>query len=119
MPLRFMVMCGTTNDLDIFFRPSPENISKIENALANFGFPKGSVSLKDFYDQGSIIRMGLPPVRIVMINTISGLTFDEVWEHKVSESYGNVNVFYIGFNELIKKHQVVQRILQIWTNLEY
>jgi predicted nucleotidyltransferase len=99
----------TTNDLDIFFRCTPENINKIEIALENFGFPKGSVSLKEFYDQGSIIRMGIPPVRIEMINTISGLTFDEVWTHKVFDMYGEVKVYYIGFEDLIKNKRASGR----------
>ena len=99
----------TTNDLDIFFRSSSENIGKIENALEKFGFPKGSVSLEEFYDQGSIIRMGVPPVRIEMINTISGLTFDEVWANKISDTYGEVNVSYIGFKDLVKNKRASGR----------
>ena len=91
----------TTNDMDIFFQNTSENIHRIEKALIEFGFTEGSFDLDEFYDQGSIIRMGIPPVRIELINTISGLTFDEVWENKISGNYGDLSVFYIGFNELI------------------
>jgi len=99
----------TTNDMDIFFRNASENINNIENALIDFGFTKGSFNLDEFYDPGSIIRMGIPPVRIEMINTISGLTFDQVWKNKVSGNYGDIQIFYIGFNELIKNKKASGR----------
>ena len=46
--------------------------------------------------------MGVPPARIELINTISGVTFEEVWETKISGMYGKVSVFYIGKEELLK-----------------
>jgi predicted nucleotidyltransferase len=99
----------TTNDMDIFFRNTSENIHQIEKALIEFGFTEGSFNLDEFYDQGSIIRMGVPPVRIELINAISGLTFDQVWENKISGNYGDLLIFYIGFNELIKNKRASGR----------
>ncbi len=69
--------------MDIFFRNTSENVQNIETALIEFGFTKGFFDLKEFYDPGSIIRVGVPPVRIEMLNTISGLSTDQVWENKI------------------------------------
>lgn len=67
-----------TNDMDLFFRASGENIARIRKALKRFGLDTTDDQAKSFADPGSIIRMGIPPIRIEMINNISALSFDEV-----------------------------------------
>ncbi len=91
----------STQDIDIFFRNSNDNARKILHVLRDFGFSVDESILNDLRDPGSIIRMGIPPVRIEMINTISGLSFNEVWERRISGNYGNVAVNYISYTDLL------------------
>jgi predicted nucleotidyltransferase len=91
----------STQDIDIFFRSSDDNARKILRVLRDFGFSVDEAILNDLRDPGSIIRMGIPPVRIEMINTISGLSFNEVWERRIAGNYGNVAVNYISYTDLL------------------
>ena len=75
-----------TQDKDIFLRSSDDNARNVLRVLRDFGFSVDEAILNDLRDPGSIIRMGIPPVRIEMINTISGLSFNEVWERRIAGS---------------------------------
>jgi len=90
-----------TQDMDIFFRSCDDNARKILRILQDFGFPVDEAILNDLRDPGSIIRMGIPPVRLEMINTISGLSFNEVWERRTAGNYGKVAVNYISYDDLL------------------
>ena len=91
----------TTDDMDLFFRNTPENIARIRQALQRFGLSTTEQQADEFAVPENIIRMGIAPVRIEMMNSISGLTFDEVWQNKVSGIYGETPVFYISRSNLL------------------
>jgi predicted nucleotidyltransferase len=98
-----------TNDLDLFFSASDDNIRRIREALKHFGLPTSEEQVAEFQDPGSIIRMGLPPVRIEMINTISGLGWSEVWQRRVAGKYGHVLVSYISLPDLVQNKRIAGR----------
>lgn len=91
----------TTQDMDIFFNDSDDNIRKIICALREFDFEVDDTLIEDLQDPGSIIRMGIPPVMIEMINRISGLSFSDVWEHRITGNYGAIPVNYISYDNLL------------------
>lgn len=66
-----------TGDIDIYVRPTPENARRIVDALASFGF--GSLGLKagDFQKPDQVAQLGVPPVRIDLITSITGVTWQE------------------------------------------
>jgi hypothetical protein len=74
-----------TGDLDIFVRPSPENARRVYEALIAFGAPIRAHQLvaEDFEVAGTVYQMGLPPSRIDILTSISGRSFQEVWERRV------------------------------------
>jgi len=90
-----------TNDMDLFFRNTEENIRRLCRALEKFGFSTTESSVREFAEPGIIIRIGIPPVRLELINAISGLAFDEVWERRVEDSYGEEPVSYISLRDLL------------------
>lgn len=65
-----------TNDLDIWVNISQENAAKIEKALREFGFTPAALTLDLFLARNNMIRMGLPPIRIEILTTISGVEFE-------------------------------------------
>jgi len=67
-----------TGDIDILVNPSEDNAKKLLKALKEFGF--GSLGLKtdDFTTEENVIQLGYSPVRIDILTSISGLTFEEV-----------------------------------------
>lgn len=58
-----------TKDLDVFVRASPENANRVVEALAAFGAPlmQVGVSASDFEREGTVVQLGIPPVRIDII----------------------------------------------------
>ena len=98
-----------TGDLDVYVKPDPENASRIMEVLEEFGF--GAVGLKqeDFHVPEQIIQLGVPPVRIDFITSISGVTWDEALSGSVGVSYGGVPIKILGRREFIINKKAVGR----------
>ena len=100
----------TTQDLDLFFRNTERNVRKILAALRRFGVPADDSAIADFRDPGSIIRLGVAPVRVGMINAISGFTFARIWRNRVPGMYGTVPVHYIARADLLANKRASGRL---------
>ena len=72
-----------TGDLDIWVAINPTNSGRIVATLKEFGFDLPDVTTELFLEENKIVRMGMPPVRIELITTIPGVTFDE-WGNRTS-----------------------------------
>jgi predicted nucleotidyltransferase len=105
----FYVEPRYTKDIDIFVEASEENSKKIIDALTAFGF--GNIGLKeeDFQKPDQIIQLGYAPVRIDIITSIAGVTFDSAWKNKVEGKYGDIPCFFISKEDLILNKQKAAR----------
>ncbi len=81
-----------TKDIDILVEPSAGNSKKIINALNEFGFKSLGLKPADFIEKGKIIQLGYEPVRIDLITSIQGCSFEEVWKEKKKGIYGKEKV---------------------------
>ena len=91
-----------TKDMDLLVRPTPENGQRIVNALRDFGFASLQLTPEDFTKPEQVIQLGYPPLRIDLITSLSGVSFPEVWEHRVPGHYGEVAVNFISRADLIR-----------------
>ncbi len=98
-----------TGDIDILVRPDRDNAIKVMRALRNFGAPLQGVSEKDFEQEGTILQIGLPPVRIDVITKIDGVSFDEAYSDRRYCSLNRQRVPYISLDTLIKNKQASGR----------
>ncbi len=98
-----------TKDMDILIEPSLKNAKRIVNALKEFGFGSLDLSEKDFIKKGAIIQLGYEPVRIDILTSINGCTFNQIWKNRTTGIYGKEKVFFIGLNELIKNKKMSKR----------
>jgi predicted nucleotidyltransferase len=98
-----------TKDMDIFVEPSKQNANRILNALSEFGFESLKLSTDDFIHKGRIIQLGYEPIRVDVITSIEGCTFDEVWKNKKKGSYGKEKSYFIGLDELIRNKRSLKR----------
>ena len=120
---RFMIVGGYalahhgaprfTGDIDVFVKPDHENAKRIINALADFGFSSLDLTIDDFLDQNKVVQLGLPPVRIDIITSISGVTWEEADASKEPGLYGDVSVFYIGKSQYITNKRAIGRTKDI------
>jgi predicted nucleotidyltransferase len=91
-----------TGDLDIWINPTDENAEKMMLVINDFGF--GAIGLKknDFLRENYVTQLGYPPLRIYILNSISGVTFDEAFGNRLFIEVDDLTVSYIGLNDLIK-----------------
>jgi len=72
-----------TGDLDIWIKPSPKNASRMIAVLNDFGFGSLGLTEQDFLKDNYVTQLGYPPLRIDILNAISGVEFDEAYSNKV------------------------------------
>lgn len=98
-----------TGDLDIWIKPSTENASKMVAVLEDFGF--GSLGLKenDFLIDNYVTQLGYPPLRIDILNAISGVEFDEAYQNKVEGVVDELKVNFINVDEFIRNKEATGR----------
>ena len=104
--------------MDIFIRLSKENAVRVRNVLINFGFPESAVPQELFEEKGRIIRMGVPPMRLEILNTISGVTFEECYERRTIQVVEDVQVNFINLNDL-KKNKAASGRMKDLNDLEH
>jgi predicted nucleotidyltransferase len=91
-----------TKDIDILIQPSKENCERILKALYDFGFGNLGLSSSDFCSAGKIIQLGYEPVRVDLLTSVQGCSFERAWKNRVIGMYGEEKVYFIGIDDLIK-----------------
>jgi hypothetical protein len=98
-----------TGDIDIFVRPSSQNAKRVLSALADFGFGSLNLTIDDFQNPNAVVQLGSPPVRIDLINSIKGVTWEEADREKQAGLYGNVPVCFLGREQYIANKRATGR----------
>ena len=99
-----------TKDLDIWIRPDGENARRVLSALSSFGTPLADLAIDDFCKPGTILQIGVPPLRIDVITSIDGVQFEEAWADRVETSFGGTPVFVISRHHLIINKKTAARL---------
>ena len=89
-----------TADIDVWVAMRAWNAERVVAALRDFGFDLPELSQELFLEEGQIIRMGLPPVRIEIMTTLSGVSFDKCFRTRVSDELDGVSVNLISLADL-------------------
>ncbi|MFC1892084.1 nucleotidyltransferase domain-containing protein [Thermodesulfobacteriota bacterium] len=98
-----------TGDLDIFIKPDEKNAERIMNALDEFGFGSTGIEKTDFLYDDKVVQLGVPPVRIDIITSISGVTWEKAFSSRVEGKYGNIPVSFIGKEQFIENKKAIGR----------
>ena len=100
-----------TGDLDIWINISENNAELMLKVLKDFGLASMSFTKEDFLKPGFVSQIGYPPLRIDILNTIDGITFEEAVKNMNSIELGNdFKINFIGLNDFVKNKQAVGRI---------
>ena len=65
-----------TEDLDVWVRPEHENAKRTIAALRVFGVPLHDLTESDLSSTGVTFQIGIPPLRIDVLTSISGVDFE-------------------------------------------
>jgi hypothetical protein len=68
--------------------------------LREFGFDVPELSAELFLVPDKVIRMGVPPVRIEVLTTISGVSFDECFRQRTIAEIDGIPVNLISLEHL-------------------
>jgi len=89
-----------TKGLDIWVAINPENAERLIRVFCRFGFSPKTISSASFLNEKKVIEIGIDPVRIDVIMSISGISFSECYAQKVDFVYDGVNINLINLEHL-------------------
>ncbi|MBU0650445.1 nucleotidyltransferase family protein [bacterium] len=98
-----------TGDIDVLVKADQENAKRVLEAIKEFGFECVNLTKKDFSVLGQVIQLGMPPVRIDIVTSISGVSWDQIYKNKIAGDYGDVPVFFISREDFIVNKRAVGR----------
>lgn len=77
--------------------------------LNDFGFGSLGLAEGDFLKVNYVTQLGYPPLRIDILNAISGVDFDEAYQNKVEGQIDDLKVNFINLAEFIKNKEASGR----------
>jgi hypothetical protein len=98
-----------TKDIDLLVEATEKNGAKIVAAITEFWGMKPEVKPADFLRGDMIVQLGFEPVRIDLITSCAGIEFRSAWKNKIRAKYGEIDVFFISLEDLIKNKRAVGR----------
>ena len=98
-----------TRDLYVWIRPDPGNARRAIEALNSFGAPTRDLTVEELSQPGLVFQIGVPPVRIDVITSISGVEFDEAWEARVPTRFADQEVSALSRDHLIRNKRASGR----------
>ncbi|NCP16061.1 hypothetical protein GW866_03330 [bacterium] len=107
-----------TGDMDIWIAIHPQNAEKVVTVLRKFGFDLPELSVELFLKENQIIQMGVPPVKIDITTTISGVRFDECYAERIIDMLDGVQVNLINLKHLKANKKASGRLKDL-TDVEH
>jgi hypothetical protein len=100
-----------TGDLDVWIAPETDNGDRAWSALVEFGAPMASmgVTRSDLGRPDQVVQIGLPPRRIDILTSISGITFEVAWPDRVTHDIEGLAVPFLGRISLVRNKRASGR----------
>jgi hypothetical protein len=98
-----------TGDMDILVRPGVRNARRMVAALAEFGFASLGLTVEDFKRAGSVVQLGVAPVRIDLVTSLTDVSWKEAAAGCRPGMYGDLRVRYLGKREFTKNKRAIGR----------
>jgi len=102
-----------TKDLDLWVDTAGDNAERVFAALCEFGAPLAGCTVEDFRKEGMVFQMGSPPLRVDILMSLSGVSFDEAWVNRREAELFGVTVGFIGRGDLVRNKRTVGRHIDL------
>jgi hypothetical protein len=89
--------------------PTSENSQKVMLVLKEFGFGEIGLSAEDFQTIDKVVQLGVPPVRVDILTSITGVDSEKAFSTSVHAEYGDVPVRYINREQFIRNKRMSGR----------
>ena len=90
-----------THDMDIWIAVDSENAEKMVDVMIGFGFGEGALSKEIFLNSDAVVRMGVPPLRLEVLMSASGVEFNDCYGRRLSDDIEGVEVKIIHLDDLL------------------
>ncbi len=90
-----------THDMDIWIAVDPENAEKMTEVMIGFGFEEDALSKEIFLKKDAVVRMGVPPLRLEILMSASGVRFQDCYGRGLSDVIEGVPVKIIHLEDLL------------------
>jgi hypothetical protein len=98
-----------TNDMDIVIANDDPNIARVIDVLEEFGFPARNRTPPTLSEAKSVVRMGVPPVKIEILNYLEGVDFDEAYSRRETHAVEDIEFDLISLEDLLANKSAVGR----------
>jgi hypothetical protein len=98
-----------TCNIDFFIAVSHDTAEKMVRVFNQFGFKPDELTPELFLKNGQVLRIGVEPMRLEVLNEISGVDFKTCYKNKEILNVDGLKLNFIGINELIKNKKSTER----------
>ena len=88
-----------TADMDIWVERERDNAERLVEVLHEFGFGDSDPTPEMFLEGSKVIRLGVPPIRIELLTSVSGVAFEECYAERIVEDWDDVSVTVISLTK--------------------
>lgn len=99
-----------TNDMDVWVRPTPGNAVRVVSAVREFGFCPPDLVPELFTQPNSVVRMGVPPQRVEILTSPSGIDFDTCYPERVTVEIDEIPIPVISLARLRQNKAAAGRL---------
>ncbi len=99
MAVMFYIPYRTTRDIDVLVEPTPENAVRVRRAVARWGAFEPEFTAEEFV-AGDILSFG-GLLRVEVHSRVPGVTWDQIWEHRVPATFQDVPTSFASLDDLI------------------
>ena len=101
-----------TGDLDVWVAPDPANAERVWTALLDFGAPVRTLGLsaRDLAAERMVVQMGVPPRRIDLLTSVTGLQFDAAWRTRRVVRVDELDLPFLGREALLRNKRETGRL---------
>jgi hypothetical protein len=96
-----------TLDVDIFIDAGEENARRTWEALHDFGYDVTELTVEALQTKKILIRQYL--VETDVHPFVAGVSFEEVWAHRVESAIGEASAWFASLDDLIKMKEAAGR----------
>lgn len=99
-----------TGDLDILIRPTIANAERrLIKAVEALDFPIAALQPEMLVESRRMLEMGVPPVQIHIMSTISGVEWEEAASDRVEGPFGSHKVHFLGRDSFLRNKRAAGR----------
>ena len=102
-----------TKDLDIWVEATLENAAGVYRALADFGAPLTNIKPAEFAKPDLIYQLGVPPSRIDILTSISGVVFSDAWLRRREADFDGISATFIALEDLVINKRATGRAVDL------